>query len=202
MYTDFCQPFRPFESEADLEAIRANVLSGSELVQAVRRTTGDMLVLICGGGGEEQFGVFDHPDLLHAWVAKPVYRIVGVGHSANSTALELLSNFVATTPAAAGVHIAELLRNAHETHRMLAGLRTEDDELRVQVPRAKQPVAARDGFQLHRKADNSSRNSRAGHIHSFPENPGTRAHRWHSCLDAVRTLAVSELLYAKQVERH
>jgi exodeoxyribonuclease VII large subunit len=114
VYADFCQPLRPFEAELQLEAIPANMLALSELAQAVRQATGDVLVLIRGGGREEPFGVFDHPDLLQAWAAKPAYRIVGVGHSANSTALDLLSNFVATTPAAAGVHIAELLRNAHE----------------------------------------------------------------------------------------
>ena len=37
------------------------------------------------------------------------------------------------TAAAAGVHIVELLRNTHETHRMLADLRTENKELRLQV---------------------------------------------------------------------
>ena len=77
--------------------------------------------------------MFDHPDLLHAWAAKPVYRIVGVGHSANSTALDLLSNFVATTPAAAGAHLADLLRNARETQQVVANLRTENEELRVRV---------------------------------------------------------------------
>jgi exonuclease VII large subunit len=69
-----------------------------------------VLVMIRGGGREEQFGVFDHPDLLHAWAAKPVYRMVGIGHSATSTALDLLCNFVATTPAAAGAHLTELMR--------------------------------------------------------------------------------------------
>ncbi len=77
-------------------------------------------MLIRGGGKEEQFDVFEHPDLLHAWATKPVYRIVGVGHSANNTALDLLSNFVATTSAAAGAHLAELMRNARETQRTLA----------------------------------------------------------------------------------
>lgn len=37
-------------------------------------------------------------DLLNAWAEKRAYRVVGTGHSTNTAALDLLSNFVATTP--------------------------------------------------------------------------------------------------------
>jgi hypothetical protein len=40
VYTDFCQPLRPFEGEMQFEAIPANMLSVSELVQSIRRATG------------------------------------------------------------------------------------------------------------------------------------------------------------------
>ena len=59
-----------------------------------------------GGGSDEQFSVFENPELLRAWSEKRAYRIAGIGHSGNSTALDLLSDFAATTPAAACTHIA------------------------------------------------------------------------------------------------
>ena len=45
VFADFRQPLRPFERDIQVDAIPANVLSASELVQAIRRATGDVLVL-------------------------------------------------------------------------------------------------------------------------------------------------------------
>ena len=86
------------------------MLSLPELTRAIRTANADIIALIRGGGSDEQFSIFENPDMLRAWSEKRAYRVRGIGHSGNSTALDLLSDFAATTKAAAGTHIAEALR--------------------------------------------------------------------------------------------
>jgi Exonuclease VII, large subunit len=111
VYSDFCQALRDFDNSLPLPSIPTNMLSLAELTNAISTASADVLVLIRGGGKEKQFSVFDHPDLLRIWAGKCAYRVVGLGHSGNTTALDLLSDFVATTPAAAGTHLAVSLRS-------------------------------------------------------------------------------------------
>jgi len=85
------------------------MLSLPELTRAIRTANADIIALIRGGGSDEQFSKFEDPDMLRAWSAKRAYAVGGIGHSGNSTAPDLLSDFAASTPAAAGTHIADAL---------------------------------------------------------------------------------------------
>jgi exonuclease VII large subunit len=136
VYADFCQPLRAFDSTVSLQPIPTNMLSGLEVTHAIRAANADIIALIRGGGSDEQFSVFEDPDLLLAWSEKRAYRVAGIGHSGNSTALDLLSDFAATTPAAAGTHIADALRTRRASLQEIAQLRTQNDELRVQLRHA------------------------------------------------------------------
>jgi exonuclease VII large subunit len=60
-------------------------------------------------------------------------RVAGIGHSGNSTALDLLSDFVAITPATAGTRIADALRTRRDSQQHVAELRAPNDELRKQL---------------------------------------------------------------------
>lgn len=60
------------------------------------------------------------------------YRVTGIGHSGNSTAVDLLSDFAATAAAAAGAHIADELRTRRDSQQHGAPLRAQNQELRMQ----------------------------------------------------------------------
>ena len=142
VYADFCQPLRAFDSTLSLQPIPANMLSAPELAHAIRTANADIIALIRGGGSDEQFSIFEIPDLLRAWSEKRAYRVAGIGHSGNSTALDLLSDFAATTPTAAGTHIADALRTRRDSQQHVADLRAQNDELRMQLRQVQmQPVA-------------------------------------------------------------
>jgi exonuclease VII large subunit len=80
--------------------------------------------------------------MLRAWSEKRAYRVGGIGHSGNSTALDLLSDFAATTPAAAGTHIADALRTRRDSQQHIAELRAQNDELRMQLRQVQMHHAA------------------------------------------------------------
>lgn len=57
-------------------------------MQAIRTANTDIIAPIRGSGSDEQFSVFENPDLLRAWFEKRAYRVAGIGHFGNSTALD------------------------------------------------------------------------------------------------------------------
>jgi len=67
VYADFCQPLRAFDSTLSFQPIPANVLSLPELTRAIRTANADIIALIRGGGSDEQFSMFENPDMLRAW---------------------------------------------------------------------------------------------------------------------------------------
>jgi exonuclease VII large subunit len=142
VYADFCQPLRAFDSTVSLQPIPANTPSVPELMHAIRTANVDIIALVRGGGNDEEFSVFENPDLLRAWSEKRAYRVAGIGHSGNSTALHLLSDFAATTPAMAGTHIADPLRTRRDSQQHVAELRAQNDELRMQLRQVQMHHAA------------------------------------------------------------
>jgi hypothetical protein len=67
VYADFCQPLRAFDSTLSFQPIPANMLSLRELTRAIRTANADIIALIRGGGSDEQFSMFENPDMLRAW---------------------------------------------------------------------------------------------------------------------------------------
>ena len=118
------------------------MLSAPERTHAIRTANANIIALIRGGGSDEQFSTFENPDLLRAWSEKRTYRVAGIGHSGNSTALDLLSDLAATTPATAGTHIADALRTCRDSQQHVAELRAQNDELRMQLRQAQMHHAA------------------------------------------------------------
>lgn len=86
------------------------ITSAEEIAAAVSGCSADILVIIRGGGDEGDFSVFDDPAVLKALADCQSYRIVGVGHSANSTLADLVCDYSAAVPAAAGTHIRDQLQ--------------------------------------------------------------------------------------------
>ena len=92
----------------DVDDIPVNMLNPDALADAIEAAEGDVLVLIRGGGPVEQFRVFEHPRVITAFAGKTnVSRVVGRGHTPNTTLLDVVSDFAAKTPSLAGSHIRE-----------------------------------------------------------------------------------------------
>ena len=114
--------------------LRINMLDPVAIAAAIRDAQGcDVLVLIRGGGDAADFEVFDDPRVVAALAEQRVHRVLGLGHSGNATALDLVADFSANTPAQAGMYVRERLqarqRMAKEAERSLAQARDRVSEL-------------------------------------------------------------------------
>jgi exonuclease VII large subunit len=70
---------------------------------------------------------------MRTWSEKRANLVAGIGHSGNSTALDLLSDFAAITPSAAGTHITDALRTHRDAQQHVAQLRAQNEEWRIQL---------------------------------------------------------------------
>jgi len=102
-----------------IERIDCSMLDVAELVNAVSRASGDVLVLIRGGGAAEEFTVFDDASLVDAVATKSAYRVTGLGHSEHAAAVCLVTDAVASTPTAAGAHIWSQFKMRQEARRAI-----------------------------------------------------------------------------------
>ena len=76
------------------------------IATALRAIRADIVAVVRGGGDAASFAVFEDSRVLEALATCPAYRVLGLGHTANRTLAELLADHAASTPAAAGVHVA------------------------------------------------------------------------------------------------
>ena len=104
---DFFHELGNVTKRLEITHVRVNILSAEEITNAIRGAECDILVLIRGGGDSDQFMVFDNAELVAEFSKHTAYRIVGLGHTGNSTILDFASDFCANTPTQAGGHIRE-----------------------------------------------------------------------------------------------
>lgn len=93
--------------------VTANMTSVDEVVKAIREASCDILVVIRGGGDDSQFEVFNNMQVITAIKEHSAYRVLGVGHSGNSTMSDMVCDFSANTPTQAGTHIKNMI-DRHE----------------------------------------------------------------------------------------
>lgn len=103
-----------------IEQLRVNILDARQIAEAISRAAGDVVMLIRGGGDGADFDVFDDPRVVEAMAAKRAYRVVGLGHSGNSTLLDHIVEHAARTPAQAGMHVRERLEAIAAPSQVLA----------------------------------------------------------------------------------
>lgn len=92
---------------AQVTQIPVNMLDAAAIAKAIANATGDILLLIRGGGDASDFDVFDDNRVVTALARLDAYRVIGLGHSGNATLLDLVADFAARTPAQAGLHVRE-----------------------------------------------------------------------------------------------
>lgn len=111
------QVSQDFRSELDklgnlvvVKPVPVNMVDPVAIAAAIRsQPAGIVLVLIRGGGDAAEFAVFDDPRVVEALAAHPAHRVVGLGHTGNSTLLDLVADYSANTPGQAGIYIREVI---------------------------------------------------------------------------------------------
>jgi exonuclease VII large subunit len=94
--------------EVTVEYIPVNMTNPKAIAEAIEVATGDILAIIRGGGPVEQFRVFEDSRVIHALARRnDTYRVLGLGHTHDTTLLDVVSDFPAKTPSLAGSHIRE-----------------------------------------------------------------------------------------------
>lgn len=135
----FSQVAQDCQSELDklgdrvrVTPIRINILDPIAVAQAIDQAQGAVVMIIRGGGDAADFEVFDHPRVVRALAEKRAFRIVGLGHSGNSTTLDLVADATASTPAQAGQYLREIvegrLRHLASVQERIQTVERERDE--------------------------------------------------------------------------
>lgn len=106
---DFLDSLKPQQQYLNINEIPINLSQPSILVEAIKNIKSDILVIIRGGGDENAMKNFDQPEVLEAFAVCKAYRIVGIGHSINHNLINLLADYSAITPTAAGTHLKNQL---------------------------------------------------------------------------------------------
>ena len=94
----------------------------AELSAAIREAAADVVAIIRGGGSSQDFEVFDDARVIVALAEQRAHRVVGLGHTGNTSLLELVADVTANTPAQAGTYIRERVQHRQ---RMLGDLGRE-----------------------------------------------------------------------------
>nr|WP_161990889.1 exodeoxyribonuclease VII large subunit [Pseudomonas caspiana] len=102
--------------------------SAEAVAKAIAESTAQVLVTIRGGGDDADFAAFNDPLVLEALASFPGYRILGIGHTADLAMADLLCDFSASVPAAAGTHLRDqLARISGAFDELETALRQEKD---------------------------------------------------------------------------
>jgi exonuclease VII large subunit len=144
---DFTQALGSSLARIDVKPIPVRMSSPSAIAEAIRSSSADVLAIVRGGGSESDFTAFNDPVVLSALADHPGYRVVGLGHSANSTMLDLICDHSAATPSAAGTHINEQIKSISllasnfekiisDREQEISDLEQQLDEVRFRPPAA------------------------------------------------------------------
>jgi exodeoxyribonuclease VII large subunit len=95
-----------------VKQVAINMLDPVAIAEAIQQAEeGGVIVLIRGGGDASDFEVFDDPRVVAALARKQSHRVLGLGHTGNSTLLDLMADYSANTPAQAGAYVRETVQN-------------------------------------------------------------------------------------------
>ncbi|WP_404463072.1 hypothetical protein LG331_09850 [Vreelandella aquamarina] len=122
-----------------INEIPIKITSPEAIVQAIQSSKAHLLVIIRGGGSAGEFQVFNNELVLNALSDKSSYRVVGLGHHGNTSMIDLIADYSATTPTQAGNHVKEQIENLSDLtdyfESELEDKQSEIDSLRDQFDR-------------------------------------------------------------------
>lgn len=135
---DFQGSLKEVANSVQVEAIQVSITNEPEIAQAISSARADIIAVIRGGGPESEFAVFDSEPVLLALAAAASYRIVALGHSQHQTMSDLIADYSADTPTAAGQFIREQMRA------LLARLMLQRKALETEFARSQVETRERD----------------------------------------------------------
>lgn len=143
---DFLKQMAGVQHLFELQRIAVPMNKHEGIADAIQGATGNVLVLIRGGGDAASFDVFDQKPVLQAWAEKEAYKAVGLGHEGTGASLiEFVSDYVGSTPTAVGAflsqRIAEMKRQreqAIQAQTYRAQLEEHNRSLKAQLANADQ----------------------------------------------------------------
>lgn len=96
--SDFLAEIAPLGAVVHVARVAVSLSDAGAIAQAIAGVEADILALIRGGGPDSDFLVFDDRRVVEAFAAFPGYRVTGLGHSGNTTALDLIADHAARKP--------------------------------------------------------------------------------------------------------
>ncbi|MCW7536272.1 hypothetical protein OOT46_00190 [Aquabacterium sp. A7-Y] len=119
---DFVRALGPALDYIDMEHLSAAMNDARAIAKKIDAATGDIIALARGGGAVEELALLNSRSLAEALARKNAFRIVGLGHSGDSSLLDYVVDYAADTPTSAGFFIRDQLaafiemREAHQRH--------------------------------------------------------------------------------------
>jgi hypothetical protein len=104
---DFMAGLGDATASHEINLVEVSMLDAAEIAGAIKLASADVLVLVRGGGPASDFQVFASNQVLAALGEAKGYRIVGLGHTDDTTLADLVVDHAAVTPTAAGVFVRE-----------------------------------------------------------------------------------------------
>ncbi len=119
----------------ELELVPVNFQEPEAVRDAIRSASGDVVILMRGGGSDGDFEVFNRPPVLEAWREKGAHKVSALGHAKNSTMLDRFSHKVCDTPTAAGRYVRDQV-SAQRSNRFLAQRAMQADRVLAETKAA------------------------------------------------------------------
>lgn len=127
---DFIDALGTSKDLVQLERRPVTISDSVDLTTAIEEATGNIVVIARGGGDEHDFAVFDSSSVLAMLARKDAFRICGIGHSSNKTLLDIVVDYSANTPTAAGTYIRDKIEEQMTSRRKVQeDLRRKDREI-------------------------------------------------------------------------
>lgn len=98
-----------------LEKIPTNIQDQELIIKTLKKIIDDkqhnILAIVRGGGDQLSLDIFDDPDICELVAKFEGYKLIGIGHNRDRSLLELVVNYAADTPTAAGSYLNTLTAN-------------------------------------------------------------------------------------------
>ena len=147
---DFQQQLTAVQHLHELELIRVRMNDAEDTASGIRRATGNVLVLIRGGGDPAEFEVFDQKCVLHAWAGKNAFKALGLGHEGTGgTLLDFISDYVGSTPTAVGSFLAQRMLSIEQRRQKYEALTGRCEALDQENRKLKNELTRAGEFRAH-----------------------------------------------------
>lgn len=109
VHQDFLGALGDLQHEIKIEELTTRFNNLNELLATIDIAKGNVIAIVRGGGDSNDLMIFDEDRVLKKISDLKVYRIAGVGHSADNNLVNAVVDYSATTPTDAGNHLKEQL---------------------------------------------------------------------------------------------